>query len=218
MLIALSTLSVFGTAWKERKNAFVFFWILNKMVYGTEDIAVSLVQSAGRLNSWSARTFTLANGFLKSLRFGLVFSSSSLTIMLVKSEWCNGRESQKTQRWGPRNRKTLKSWFTVAYLRSINLWFDSVWCIIDLVECLILFLFIKLSTFLPILAWKHAENTDSFSAQYRRCKKYHFLWTHFYDFWSTVPVGKWNGHRFPPSLAKGMTFFLSNIFESGIEF
>ena len=36
--------------------------------------------------------------YLKSLRFSLVFSSSSLTIMLVKSEWCNGRESQKTQR------------------------------------------------------------------------------------------------------------------------
>ena len=36
--------------------------------------------------------------FFLSLRFSLVFSSSSLAIMLVKSEWCNGRESQKTQR------------------------------------------------------------------------------------------------------------------------
>ena len=38
------------------------------------------------------------------------------------------------------------------------------------------------------------------------------FWTLFWNFWSTVLGGKRRGHRFPPSLAKGMSFFLSNIY------
>ena len=66
--------------------------------------------------------------------------------------------------------------------------------------------------FLPILGWKHAENANSFLPSIDDAK-IPLLLDSFYDFWSTVPVEKWSGHRFPPSLAKGMTFFLRNIYE-----
>ena len=153
MLIALSTLPVFGTAWKERKNAFAFFRILKKKVCGTEGIAVSLVQSADRLNlkctnlyagKWLFKKFEVQSSILFKL-FDHNFGEDRIVQWKGKS-----KDAKKTRSKKSKHIKKL----IVSYLRSIELWFDSVWCIMDLVECLILFLFMKLSIFFAIFSVK----------------------------------------------------------------